>query len=65
MNNIHTNVLSLYVLTSQQARREKTNPKRQENIQSMTICNIYAKSFVQQRHIRGLLAASIIQIRNI
>lgn len=57
-------VLPFYVLTSQKVRREN-QPKQTENTQSMTVCNIYAKSFIQQRHTLRLLAASIIQIRNI
>lgn len=62
-NSIHPNVLPLCVLTTRWG--ESKNQLRQKNIQSMTICNIYAKSFIQQRHIPGLLAAPIIQIRNI
>lgn len=56
--------LYMCLLHSKWEEREN-QPKQTENIQSMTICNIYAKSFIQQRHIPGQLAASIIQIRNI
>lgn len=45
--------------------KRENQPKQTENTQSMTICNIYAKSFTQQRRIPRLLAAPIIQIRNI
>lgn len=55
--------LYMCLLHSKWEERE-SQPKQTENTQSMTICNIYAKSFTQQRHIPRLLAAPIIQIRN-